>query len=360
MTENKTLLDLENAKRPDDISVRGLLLKTKEYLLLLLRSWWLIVLFVLLFGAQSFYSVRQIKPVYPAELTLLVNTQNTAKENKNRVLVFARFVNSPKVFEKILLEPINNLGSNLLINKYLQTYFELKPEGLSESIPIDFVFTHTQQSDFTQTEKVVFKKIVEKISTYEAGYADGFVTVSLEESLGLITFGIATPDADLTILIINKLNAHFQDLIFTYSSFAETNAYEKLKISSDTLENEYRNISTRINKAKNNHQYLLKQNKNTENSETLFRAEEIEYLQAEGELCKAKYLENLKQLKLAQNAMNRSKPIVEVIRQTLPPIDFYKPSALRAALKFGMVGAFLMIVLIILHKVFMDILEEGK
>ncbi len=351
---------LENAKRPDDISVRGLLLKAKEYLLLLLRRWWLIALFAFLFGGQSFYSVRQIKPVYPAELTLLVNTQNTAKENKNRVLVFSRFVTSRKVFEKILLEPTDSLGGALLINEYLQTYFELKPEGLSNEIPVNFSFAHAHQSNFTPTEKLVFKRIVEKISTYEAGYADGFVSVSLEETLGLITFGIATPDADLTIQIIEKLSAHFQYLIFTYSSFAETNAYKEAKMSSDTLENEYRTISSKINKAKNNYQYLLKKNNNITNSETLFRAEEIEYLEAEADMCKAKYLENLKQLKVAQNAMNLSKPIVEVIKQTLPPLEDYKPSALRAALKFGMVGAFLMIILIILHKVFMDILEEGK
>jgi hypothetical protein len=351
---------LENAKRPDDISVRGLLLKAKEYLLLLIRRWWLITVFAFLFGGQSFYSVRQVKPVYPGEITLLVNTKNTAKENKNRVLVFSRFLTSRKAIEKILLEPVDSLGSDLLINKYLHVYFQYKPEGLSEDIPVDFLFTHNTQADFTDIEAVVFKEIVSKISTYEAGYADGFVTVSLEETLGLITFGIATPDADLTMMIIEKLNLHFQDLIFTYSSFAETNAYNNLKANSDTLEMQYRRVTSRLSKAKNNYQFILDKNKNTVNSETLFRGEEIEYLQGEAELYKAKYLENLKQLKIAQSAMNMTRPIVEVIKQTLPPLEYYKPSALRAALKFGMVGAFLMIVLIILHKVFMDILEEGK
>jgi len=351
---------LENAKRPDDISVRGLLIKAKEYLLLLIRRWWLIALFACLFGGQSFYSVRQVKAVYPGEITLLVNTHNTAKENKNRILSYSRFLTSRRAFEKILLEPIDNLGGDFLINKYLSTYFQLKPEGLSEDIPDKFVFSHNDQSNFTQIEAIVFKEIVKKISTYEAGYADGFVTVSLEETLGLITFGIASPDADLTMTIIEKLNAHFQDLIFTYSSFAETNSYNSLKASSDTLETQYRNISSRVNKAKSNYQYLLEKNKNKTNSEILFRAEEVEYFQAEAELCKSKYLENLKQLKAAQNAMNMSKPIVKVIKQTLTPLEYYKPSPLRAALKFGMVGAFLMIVLIILHKVFMDILEEGK
>lgn len=351
---------LENAKRPDDISVRGLLLKAKEYLLLLLRRWWLIALFALLFGGQSFYSVRQIKPVYPAEVTLLVNTQNTAKENKNRVLVFSRFVTSHKVFAQILLEPTDSLGGTLLVNKYLKTYFELKPEGLSNEIPANFLFSHSHQADFTQIEKVVFKRIIEKISTYEAGYADGFVSVSLEETLGLITFGIATPDADLTILIIEKLNAYFQNLIFDYSSFAETTTYKNLKLESDTLENKYRIIASSLSRVRNNYQNLLRMNGDTITNEVSKKAKQIEFLEVEADIYKSKYLVTLKELKFAQNKMNMSKPIVEVIKQTLPPLENYKPSALRAALKFGMVGAFLMIVLIILHKVFMDILEEGK
>jgi len=350
---------LEKTKRPDDISVRGLLLKAKEYLLLLFRRWWLIILFAFLFGGQSFYSVRQVKPVYPGEIVLLVNTQNIAKENKNRVLVYSRFLTSRKVFEEILLEPVDSLGSELLINKYLSVYSQLKPEGLSEDIPNNFHFSHNKQSDFTEIEAIVFKEIVEKISTYESGYADGFVTVSIEESLGLITFGIASPEAELTMLIINKLNLHFQNLIYSLSSFAETNAYNNMKANSDAIEAQYQSIFSKLNKAKNNYQNLLEKNNNKITSETLFRAEEIEYLQADIDLCKAKYLENIKQLKVAERAMNMSKPIVKIIKQSLPPLEFYKPSPLRAALKFGMVGAFLMIVLIILHKVFMDILEEG-
>jgi len=290
--------------------------------LLLLRRWWLIALFAFLFGGQSFYSVRQVKPVYPAEVVLLVNTQNTAKENKNRVMVYSRLVNARKTFEKILLEPADSLDGVLLINKYLQTYHKLKPEGLPVEVPENFVFTHQTQANFTDTEALVFKKIVEKISTYEAGYADGFVTVGIEENLGLITFGIATPASDLTILIIDKLNSHFQDLIFNYSSFAETRAYTNLKEDADTIENLYRNAVSRLNKSKSNYQYHLKQNKNKISSETLFRAEEIEQFELEVELYKAKYSENLKQLKIAQNAMNMSKPIVEVIKKTLTPLEF--------------------------------------
>jgi len=350
---------LENTKRPDDISVRGLLLKAKEYLLLLIRRWWLIALFACLFGGQSYYSVRQIKPVYPGELTLLVNTQNTAKENKNRVLVFSRFVTSHKVFEEILLEPAGSLGGDLLINKYLETYFKFKPEALSEDIPDQFVFSHNNQAEFTDAEALVFKEIVKKISTHESGYADGFVTVSVEETLGLITFGIATPDADLTMLIIAELKQHFQDLIFNYAAFAETNTYKDLKIESDTLESQYRIIANRLSRARNIYQNILRVNKDSITAEATKKARQIEFLEVEADIYKSKYLVTLKELKISQNNMNMKIPIVEVLRQTLPPLEYYKPSALRAALKFGIVGAFLIVVLIILHKVFMDILEEG-
>ncbi|MGK0366597.1 MAG: hypothetical protein ACI85O_003672 [Saprospiraceae bacterium] len=348
----------KNTKRPDDISVRGLLLKAKEYSLLLLRRWWLVAVFAFLFGGQSFYSVRQIKPVYSGEIVLLVSTQNTAKENKNRVLTFSRFVNSPKLFEKIILDPIDTLGSDLLINRYLQTYFELNPKGLSRVIPANFIFLHNYQADFTKIEATVFKEIVKKISTVESGYADGFLSVSLEESLGLITFGIATPDADLTISIIDKINVHFQGLIFTYSSFAETAAYKNLKLESDSLEAKYRLTARKLTWARNRYQIFLELNGVT--GETSRRAKEIEYLGIDAEIYKSKFLVTLKELKAAQSEMNMSKPIVEVIRQTLPPLEEYRPSPFKAAIKNGMIGTFLMIVLIILHKVFMDILEEAR
>lgn len=354
MSSNDNLL--KNTKRPDDMSIRGLLLKATEYFLLLLRRWWLIAVLALIFAGNSYYSIRKVKAIYPGEIVLLVNTQNTSKENKNRTLVFSRFVNSRKVFEKILLEPIDTFGGDLLINKYLQAYFKFKPEGLSENVPKDFLFFHTNQVNFSQTEAIVFKEIVRKISTPQAGYADGFVTVSVEEALGLITFGIATPDADLTILIINKLSAHFQDLIFNHSSFAETATYKRLKLEYDDLESKYRTTAQRLNRKRNEYKQYLELNGIT--GETTRRGKEIAYLEIEAEIYKSKYLVTLKELTVAEHSMNMKKPIVEIIQQTLPPLEHYRPSPLQAALKSAFIGAFFMIILIVLHQVFTDILKE--
>lgn len=346
-------------KRPDDISVRKLLLKIKEYVLFLLRWWWLIAIVSIAWGVWDFYQVSKIQPTFPGEVSLLVKFQDIAKENKNKILTYSRLINSPSSLQDILLQPTDSTNNQLVVDLYLETYSKFNPVALPKEIPSNFKFSTNNPSSFTETEAIVFREIFEKISTPKSGYADGFINLNIDESLGIITTTTATPSEELTFLLLDKINKRFQKEIIVNSSYSETNSYTAFKNETDSLELSYRRTYHALNEARSRHQTVYHRTKDSFNVELVYLNNRILKLEIEADIYKANYLASLNHLKAAQNNMNSKLPIIKILSQTLRPIKPFKPSILLAILKGLIKGAISMVFIVLITKVFLDIIKEG-
>jgi len=358
MSTEKALTD--QPRRPDDISVRGLILKIQEYFFAILRWWWAIGVVGGLWAVKDFRNIAKIKPVYPGEVILLVKPQDMSKENKSKVLIYSRFINARKSVGDVILQYADTTQKDLVIDRYIKTYLKYQPEGLPDFIPADFTFQNRTPDTFTDLERSIFQAIVNKLITYVPGYADGFINVSVDESLGLVTISIATPTEDLTMLMLEKLKENFETLSLNYSIFAEKIAYDNFKKAIDSLENNYRYYYYRLLKARNEHKRLFDEDKE-KNARKLRRLERtIAKMEIEADLYKTNLDATLQHLRSAQEKMNAQMPVIETIQEPLRPLEPYQPSPISAAIMGAIKGVFLLVFMIVLVKVVTDILKEEE
>lgn len=350
----------EFGKKPDEISILNLLLKAKEYLIYLLNRSYFIFLFAALgsgyFGSKYF----NIKKTYPGKVTFLFLPKDISKENKVTVMIYSRLANSNSIIEEILLEKTNDGATDdLLANHYLNTYQHLKPEEIDAHIDPNFRFTHSDKNDFTDTENYAFKMLTEKISTPRSDFRDGFISFSIEEGLGLITVNTSTPSQELTQLILNQIEIRFRSTFFKNIVQAEQNAFDELKMLSDSLAVNYKGAYYQLNQKRNVYGNMLKDSTINPNTRKMRQFhDDIIFLEARADVLRLEYTETLKHYKSAHLELKSKMPLIKVIDKTLMPIQPYRPSWKKAMIKGMFIGAGLVIFLLLLKKIVQDILEE--
>ncbi|NRB48168.1 MAG: hypothetical protein HRU41_10885 [Saprospiraceae bacterium] len=261
---------------------------------------------------------------------------------------------------ELLLEKIDSIPTDsLLINRYLQVYYDHKPEDLDPDIPIGFLFEHDTIPDFTLQESKVFKLILDKVSTPVGGHADGFVSFGIDEKLGVIAISTSTPDPELSLIIIDFLLGKTIERIDRNTLFSPQVAYEEMAAETDSLADNYRRLYYDLNKSRDTYERYLKQ-PDSLISEPYRKSmhNKILKLEVEAEINKTGYLASLEQLKGAKIDMDNETVLMQLIDKTLPPIDYYKPSAKMAAVKGGIGGFALALFLIVSFKLFKDVLRE--
>lgn len=350
--------DKNYGRKADEISVRNLLLTIKEYILLVVGKWYFIILGMLIIGGWQYYNMQKIKPTYPAKVVLLIRAQDVMNENKHMLKIYSRLINSRGLLEELLLEPIDDkLPKQLLINEYLTVFFQHKPEDLSPDIPFGFQFKHDHILALSLTERQVFQLIVEKVITPMSDFTDGFVHISTDEEVGFITINVSSPTEAFSLLLLNQLCKKAERLLFENTIFAPKIAYNNLKEETDSLAKNCTSLYYDLNKYKS----LLDKVK-IEDSYNVNRIEgianRIYQLQGDTEICQAKYLAASKQLKEAQVAMDQKTLLIQQLEKTYAPIQPYKPSQVVAGIKGAIMGVSIVIFLIILVRIYKNILAE--
>ncbi|MFK7935398.1 MAG: hypothetical protein AB8G22_17925 [Saprospiraceae bacterium] len=348
------------ARKPDEISIRSLILTSRDMLFLVIRRWYLILLGALLLGGYQFYQFRKIKPTYPALVKLLVRPQNVANENKLLVQIYSKLINSRSLLEDLFLTPVDELKPDqLLINEYLQTYFTYKPEGLSGDIPTDFQFEHSELPDLNLKEKQVFKLVMDKVITPMSDFTDGFVSITTEDALGFITINISSPTEELSLQILELLVIKAEKLLVDNTVFAPKLAFKNLQTQTDSLAASYKESYYQLNKRRNSYQRELKL-ENPKDAELKYLEKKIHRLEADTEIEKTKYLASLEQMKIAQVDMDQKSLLIQQIERTYAPIQSYQPSAKRAAIKGAIGGGAFFVFLIVLFQIYRNVVAEVK
>ena len=311
-------------------------------------------------GILQYRKISKVKPTYPANVQISVLPHKIEKEFKTLIQIYTRLLNSKMLMRELLLEKIDSIPTDsLLINRYLQVYYDHKPEALDPDIPIGFLLEHDTIPDFTIQEAKVFKLVLDKISTPVAGYADGFVSFGIDEKLGVIAISTSTPDPELSLIIIDFLLEKTIERIDKNTLFSPQVAYGEMAEETDSLADNYRRIYYDLNKSRDTYERYLKQ-PDSLISEPYRKAmhNKIIKLEVEAEINKTGYLASLEQLKVAKIDMDNETVLMQLIDKTLPPIESYRPSAKVAAVKGGIGGFALALFFIVSFKLFKDVLRE--
>ena len=152
------------ARKPDEISIRALLLKAWEYFLFVLKRWYIIGILTLLLGMLQYIKISNVKPTFPANVQLSILPHKIEKEFKTLIQIYTRLLNSRMLMRELLLEKIDSIPTDtLLINRYLDIYFKTKPAQLDPGIPTGFQFEQSKIEDFSPEEARVFKLVLDNL-----------------------------------------------------------------------------------------------------------------------------------------------------------------------------------------------------
>lgn len=343
-------------QKPDEISVRNLVLSIRKHIRLLIRRWYLILLASMLGGGYFYKKVENIQQTFPAKVRLLIRPQNIAKENKLMVQIYSRLINSPTFLQSLLLEKVGP-EKELLINKYLNTYYLHKPGELSADIPEGFQFKNDKLSTLVLEEKKVFKIIMDKISTPMSDFTDGFVSISTDEALGFITINISSPTEELSLTLLDRLCQMTEKMLSDNTVFAPKIAFDKLEIETDSLAKAYKEDYYQLNKYRDNYSRKLKEEE-PNIKEVKYLEKKIHRYEVEAEMSKTRYLAALEQLKSSQVKMDQKTLLIQQLERTYPPIAPYEPSAKKAGIKGTIIGGAILVFILVLGSIWKTIQEE--
>ncbi len=351
----------KNSRLPDnqdEISIRKLILTLVSFTKKVLSNWYLIAIAALLVGVWQYFKFDKIVETYPARIKMLVGRQGIDKDGKLEMEIFSKLMSTQQILIKIFLQPIDNKpNAAILINHYLDTYFELKPEELNDEIPYGFQFENTVIDSMTIDERLVLQHIISKISTPVSDFSDGFVSVSGDFSLGIITINISSASEELSLILLNKLQEEIETLILGNAVFADQAAYNRISKKTDSLSTSYKALYASLNKYRDRRARLLKTEKPKER-EIRYLEKKVHKYEAQADLTKTAYLAALEMLNVTQVDLDKNKLKIQVLDRSFAPLQAYKPNAIRAAVKGGIAGSFIMVILIISIGLFVEIRKE--
>lgn len=348
----------------DEISIRSLLLALFSFVKLLLKNWYWVLLVTFLAGAWSYTKTAKIKDVYPAKIKFLINRQEINEQNKVMLEAFSRLMNTQQIFIKVLLSPISDeVDAPLLINEYLKTYFELKPEELDVLIPKGYEISNRELEKMSPTERLVLKKVLNKISQPMADYTDGFVSVDGDYNLGFITINVSTASEELSLLLSNTLYKEIKSLLFMEANFSDQGAFDKISSETDSLSTAYRGLYTNLNKYKDRRERLLKKEK-VNPKDVIYLEKKIHRLEVNADLVKTSYLAALEMLYVSQVDLEKGQLKFQEVERSFSPIAPYRPNPIVAGVKSGIMGgigiSFLLIAISIGKRIVKEVSLEDQ
>jgi len=346
--------------RPDEISARQFVLKTRSYLKYLLSFWYLLLIGGGIAGFYSYQKYAKIKETYPARISFFVKTKSSMKDNSLIVKGISRFVTSANPIQATLFsKTIVDNKSDLIINHYLKIYRTHKRDHLDSSIPNDFVFTQRDLSKFSPEELQVFTNILDKVTTPVKDFSDGFATATFDDKLGFITINFSSPSENFSVVFVEQLYKVFIESFMERTVYSENLAYTSLKEKVTQLKSSFDLTFDQLLRNRDKYDEMLKKIKEGEEIVGAnYQAVKNQKLEIKTDLLKEEYLDAAEKLKTVEVELNKSIPVITISEKPMRKGKPYKPSTTLASLKGAIMGTLFVVFILFLLKVYRDITNE--
>lgn len=367
MTENNN-----HISHDDEITLKELILKIKEFAQEVLRYWFWIILVAGVLGLYMGYKAFSTDAQYKAQLTFMVNDDEGGgsmaglggllgsfgfggggggKNNLDKILELSktRKISQKALFQQVEIGDKKDFLANHIIN-YKDTIGEwgVKPFynfWSPESKLKNFRFTGDSIQAFSKLENSALKGVHGLLVGGDT--APGFITSGYSEESGIMYLSANTKNTDLSIVLCNTL---YKQL----SEYYVTKTIEKQKFTYDIVKSKYDSIQVALKSA----QYTLAKFEDR-NQNMYGRVDNLEELRLNQEVQKLgiMYGEAAKNIEIADFSLKNKTPFVQEIDFPIAPLSGYKPSLFRSLIIGGFLGAFLSIGFIVVRKIYRDTME---
>ncbi|NND34078.1 MAG: hypothetical protein HKN76_15925 [Saprospiraceae bacterium] len=349
----------------DEITLKELILKVREYWKEIWKHWLLIGLIALPFVIFKIYQAYTSPITFPATLTFMVDEDegnslgamagilgqfgfgSTAggKYNLDKILEVSR---SRRVLQMALFSACDVDGQRDLIANHLIRQFDLHDKWKKDTTGLkNFLYTSSNPQEFNQTENKVLKVLQGVLNGTEK--KEGCYDTSYDEDTGIMRLKIETPSESLSITLV--------DTIFTkLTSYYVGSSIEKAGATYAVMKSKTDSLARALASAEYRLADYIDKNKN------VFSAREGALqqtrLQTEVQRLQIMHGEALKNLEYADFTLRNKTPFITLLDDPIAPIKPQAESKLKALVLGLILGTMLGVTFIIGRKIYRDTMNS--
>jgi len=347
----------------DEISLKDLLLKLKEFWVVIwAKKAWVILmacLFGFLFGLNAY-----LKPqLYPAELTFMVNDDEGGgmaglgailgqfglggsgggKYNYEKIMEIAR---SNRIVEQVLMDSAVVEGKKDVLANHIIDIYGLHKGWNKDTVLNDFIFTSKVGSEYKSNlaKKILRAQVIgnPKEPTYPK-----LASIVFNEESTIIAIAIASENEDLSIALAKSWYNKLATFYINKSIERQQSTYQQLSFKADSIYRLLTGSESSLASSAEKRGLVLA-------SDNLPQARSSRNIQ----LYAAMYGEVIKNKETAEFILNNETPFFQVIDSPSKPIKPNKNSFIIAAITGVFFGVLLSVILIVLRYYTLSLLKE--
>ncbi len=332
----------------------------RDYLVFVLKKWWLLLLVGLLLGSYRYYKVYTTSTLYGAKLTFTLYEEagggsvsgisslmgqfglgNMDNVDYDRIMEFmqTRKIIGTALFKRGIIRGKEDYYANHYLREYKM--HEAWEEKESERL-IDFWFTHDNIDSFNRLENVALNVLSKRVANYH-------MAMDLRSS-GIIETSFSGTSETFAVEFLNVLYdelSHF----YTYKLREKgLKDYQLLEVRADSVAAELRAAETRYGKFQDTHKNLV-------SASALI--EEVR-LRRDMEILGNMYMEIVKGIEMMRFSLKTNRPYLVPVDRPVYPLNAINDSPVIAAIFWLIGGIFLTALLLAGYKFIRDIIRNEQ
>lgn len=334
----------------DEITLKELILKAKEYIIEIIRYWYIVLLFIMPIASYMFYEAYKTKATYKADLTFSVNTdQGTSlglaaalgglgelggNTKLDKIIEFSksRRISQTALFRRAVINNVDDYFANHLIReRELHEGWANDTSGLK-----GFLFKRDSVERFNRIENGALLKLHDIL----VGKTPIF-TSSYDKKSEVMKLSLTTTNEDLSIGLLKVIYDDLSTYYVAKSTSKEERTYKLFRAKADSLKNLVRSKDMSADRYEDRNRGSL----------FLEDKREADRLKKEAYIYNTLYGETEKNMTLASFALESKAPFIQEIDMPISPIKGEKKSKKMALITGFLLGGFLGAIIIILRKI---------
>ncbi len=363
---NNRTENVEQIQYEDEITLKELILKIKEFFFEVVKFWKLLILLAILFAAFMGYRAYTSQVSYSAKLTYMVNKNeggglgaiggilgqfgfnSKAGSNKDRIVSLSK---SRKVIEKVMFKKVIIDNKNDYIANHFITHLDTIDKWYGDKFigenkhPLNgFKFKNGFNYD-NDTVKTAIKTIYYKIVGGKK--TKGCMSSGYNEDSGILHINTSLGQQELAAAITNTTFDKLSDYYVKKTVEAQKTTYDVVKFKTDSIEALLKikesNLASVVDKTH------FAQTSKVRLKESRLKRDVMKL--------STMYGESLKNLELADFSLKTNTPFVQVIDRPLLPLKGEKPSLIKSLIIGIFLGLFIGAFFVITRKIYRDAME---
>lgn len=345
-----------NEQESEEVSVKEIILKFKEFYNEVQRKWIFVILGGLLLasfnGAKNYF----VKPTYPASLTFMINEDSgggglggaaallgqfgfggsSSEYNLEKIIALG---NSNKILHESILES-NNYPA--LANKLIEVN-ELHKEWEDNKLIAGYTFSNANTENLERNEAI--RKVTDLLRGTEK--KAGLISFSFAEETGIMKLTANTPDPELSLELVEVIYDKLANFYIKEAIEKPMQNFRLLKERADSVALEIAIVDRRLAEYQDKSKAFM------------LKADQINLtrMQRKAQILTILYGEVIKNKETANFILKSKTPFFQEIDQTALPIEPEKDSLIISVLMGLIVGSIVSAGVILLLYIYRSIME---